>query len=243
MWNLKIKGLKKAQKIISISKKTKEDLIKYFNIKPSKIKVIHLGIDEKFKPIINLQKLNSFATKNNLPRSNKYILYVGSSVKRKNVDKIIMAFNKLKRVGHKNLKLLLITSLSDEIKKLIAKYKLNEEIYIRSNVEDWELVYFYNIASVFVFPSLYEGFGFPPLEAMACGCPVICSNISSLPEVVGNATLMINPNNIDDLVQAIITVLNNDDIRKTLIKKGFDQVKKFSWEKTAQEVLKVYEKI
>jgi len=230
-----VPGIKKADKIIADSQATKNDLVNFLKIKEDKIEIIHQGINRNiFKPL-KTSKQRHFSNK-------KIILNVANHEERKNTLLLIKALEKLVykfpdliliRVGRENSKIL------KEIKKL----KLENRVFYFQNITENQLVELYNIADLFVFPSLKEGFGFPVLEAMACGCPVICSNVSSLPEVVGNATLMINPNDIDGLVQAIITVLNNDGIRKALIKKGFDQVKKFSWEKTAQEVFKVYENI
>jgi len=244
IWALRIRGIKRAQKIISISKKTKEDLIRHCNIQSNKIHVIYLGVDESFKPIINLTKLNRFLDMHKLPRLSKYLLYIGSCQKRKNIDKLLLAFSYLKKKKkYHNLKLILITKISSETKSKITESKLENEIFIKSEVSSRELVYYYNIASIFIYPSMYEGFGLPPLEAMASGCPIITSNTSSLPEIVGEAGIMINPNNIKELTTAIDRVYSNDNLKKTMIMNGLAQAKKFRWGRTAVQTMNVYKSL
>jgi len=126
---------------------------------------------------------------------------------------------------------------------MVKKLGIEQRVVFTEYLSDQDLVLLYNIADVFVFPTLYEGFGFPPLEAMACGTPVVTSNISSLPEIVGNAAVLVNPYKVDSIVDGVVTVLKNWDLRKNLIKKGFKQVKLFTWEKTAEQTVKVYEEV
>lgn len=256
---------KKADKIIADSQSTKEDLVKIYKINPEKIEVVYLGISEDFKP---RQKDNPqfvrVRRKYNLPES--FILYFGTIEPRKNLTSAIKAFEFLKEksinpdlettwrgfegivVGKKeniftDLKLVIAGArgwLYKDIFKAVKNSKYKKDIIFSGIIEDKDKSYLYNLAEVFVYPSFFEGFGFPPLEAMACGVPTIVSNTSSLPEAVGNGAIMVDPYNVDELAYAIRKVLEDKDLRENLIKKGLKQAKKFNWDKTAKKVLEVF---
>lgn len=232
--------LKTADKIIAVSNSIKKDLITYFNIPEGKIKVIFEAADEKFKPISH-EGVNEVKQKYNL--SSPFILYVGLLTKHKNIPVLIKAFYKIKSgIKHK----LVITGTKAwkyrEVFETVKKLNLQNDIIFTGYVDE-DLPALYNAADAFVYPSLYEGFGLAPLEAMACGTPVITSNISSLPEVVGDAGIMVDPSDIDGLARSIYEVLINDRLREDLIKKGLERAKMFSWEKCARETLNVYEEV
>jgi glycosyltransferase involved in cell wall biosynthesis len=232
--------LKNVDVVITISENTKKDIVKYLKYPKEKIKRIYLGVDERFKP---LEKTDNVLNKYNI--ISPYILYVGTLQPRKNITLFIKAFYKLKRNGIEH-KLVVAGGKGwkyKEIYKTINKLKLQKEVIFTGYVEDDDLPYLYNAADLFIYPSLYEGFGLPLLEAMACGCPVITSNTSSLPEVVGDAGIMIDPYNVDALVGAMREVLSNDNLRENMIKRGLERAKMFSWEKTARETLKVYKEV
>ena len=185
---------------------------------------------------------NFIFKKYQLPRS--YLFYVGNISKHKNVDKIIEAFKKIK--SKTNYKLVIAGKLSfgsKDIKKKIKDLDLQDDVIFTGYVPEEDLPALYNGASLFVYPSFYEGFGLPPLEAMQCGCPVITSNTSSLPEVVGNAGIMVDPNDVDELAKQMERVLTNKKLQQKMRKAGLKQAKKFSWEKCARETLKVYEEV
>jgi glycosyltransferase involved in cell wall biosynthesis len=131
----------------------------------------------------------------------------------------------------------------DDIFRNIEALNLQEDVIFTGYVPKEDLVKFYNLADLFVYPSLYEGFGLPPLEAMACGCPVITSNTSSLPEVVGDAGIMVNPYDVNELVKVMYEVLTNEGLKKELSKKGLERAKLFDWKKTAEETWKAYEMV
>ena len=133
--------------------------------------------------------------------------------------------------------------LYDETQQLIAKLKLESKVRFLGRVSELELITLYSMADVFVFPSFYEGFGVPPLEAMACGAPVITSNTSSLPEVVGDAALMIDPYNIGELTRAILQVLQNEQLRNELRQKGYVRAQHFTWAQSARKMLSVYQRL
>jgi glycosyltransferase involved in cell wall biosynthesis len=234
--------LKTADKIIADSNSTKQDLIRYFNIPEEKIKVILLAADEKFKPLNN-EEIDEFKQEYNL--NFPFILYVGTLEARKNILTLIRAFYKLKK---KNIHYkLVITGKKGwkykEIFKTIDKLNLQNDIIFTGYVPEEDLPALYKAADLFVYPSIYEGFGLPPLEAMACGTPVITSNTSSLPEVVGDAGIMVDPYDVDGLARAMYKALTNERLRKEMTKKGLERAKMFSWEKCARETLEVYEEV
>ena len=174
-----------------------------------------------------------------------FILYVGALTKRKNIPALINAYYHLKkeRMEHKLVIVGKTTLGSDEILETVKEMQLQNEVLFPGYVPDEDLPAMYNAAALFVFPSLFEGFGFPPLEAMACGTPVISSNTTSLPEIVGDAGIMVSPNDITELTRAMYEVLTNNDLRRSLIDKGLNRVKMFSWENTVSETLKVYQDV
>ena len=236
------KTIKSADKIISISHHTKQDLIKYFKITEDKIKVIHLAANENYKPL-NEKEIINIKQKYNLNYS--FILYVGTLEPRKNIPTLLKALYKLKKQGIKH-KLVITGKKGWKYKSIfetIDKLNLQKDVIFTGYVPDEDLPALYNAADLFVYPSLYEGFGLPPLEAMACGTPVITSNTSSLPEVVGDAGIMVNPYDVDELANKIYEVLTNDGLREELSKKGLERAKLFSWKKCAEEHLKVYEEV
>lgn len=243
--SLDFSGMKKARKIIAVSKYTKHDLVTYLRIPEEKIEVIYQGVDlENFKP-----EPRGTRRRKNLP----YLLYVGSEIPRKNFAGVLKAFKSLKADRmFRNFKLVKVGNASsgwsrekyrNQSLDLIKTLGLENEVIFTGFVDKKELASYYAGAKCLVFPSLYEGFGLPPLEAMACGCPVITSNSSSLPEVVGNASLLIDPCNVDEIVAAIKKVLSNEHLRNSLRRAGLERAEQFSWQKTAEATLKVYQEV
>lgn len=215
--------LKTSKHIVTISQFSKCELLNYYTISHSKISVIHLGISDSFKQT-NLTKEN-------------YLLGVASMDPRKNFQGLIKAFLNL---NHQSLKLYIIGEKNNAFKNLnILKHP---NIKFIGRVSDEELVNYYSKALVFVYPSFYEGFGLPPLEAMACGTPVIVSNIPSLNEVCGNATVYCNPDNINDIKEKIELVVNNNSLQIELINRGLEYVQKFIWKESAKKHLALFMK-
>jgi glycosyltransferase involved in cell wall biosynthesis len=239
-------AVRHARKIITISEFSKQEIIKYFQADEKKISVTLLGYDaEKFKIIENREEINAVLIKFNIKRP--YILSVGRLECKKNTDGLIKAFALLKRrdaiyrVSTNAIKLVLAGSPGfgfAEIKKLIKENNLQDDIIILNYVSDNDLLYLYNGAQAFVFPSRYEGFGLPILEAFASGTPVVCANTTSLPEVADNAALYFNPNDIDAMVKAMREVLTNENLRQNLINKGRERAARFSREKCAEQTFK-----
>ncbi|OGJ49572.1 hypothetical protein A2335_04210 [Candidatus Peregrinibacteria bacterium RIFOXYB2_FULL_32_7] len=239
------KAVEKADVIIAISEHTKNDLIKYFNCPPEKIKVTYLGYDQKiFRVIKEKNKIQNILKKYNIKKS--FIFNLGTIEPRKNIKGLIKAYSLLDNKTQNQHDLVIAGGkgwLNSEIYSLIKETNLEEKIKFLGYVDENDLPYLYNVAKCFVYPSFYEGFGLPPLEALACACPVISSNISSLPEVVGNAGLLIDPNDNQQISEAIKNVLINTSLRENLKKKALLQAKKFSWELCAQETLSIYNQL
>lgn len=239
---------READFIIAVSQSTKNDLIEIYGVPREKIRVIYSGISSKSKVESRKSKVNEIIKKYNLPE--KYILYLGTIEPRKNIIGLIKAFELFKKKyppaadPPKAGKLVIAGAkgwLYGDIFKAAKSSEFKNEIIFTGTVADEDRASLYNMASLFVYPSFYEGFGFPPLEAMSAGIPVIASNCSSLPEAVGDAALMVNPYNIGETAWAMNEVLSNNNLRDKMIKKGYEQVKKFSWEKCARETLEVFE--
>ncbi|EKE10870.1 MAG: hypothetical protein ACD_15C00190G0005 [uncultured bacterium] len=245
------KMCKKADAIISISHSTAQDIMDLFGIGKGKIRIIYNGISDKFKLLDrNNPDLIKAKERYNLPY--KFILYLGTIEPRKNIVSVVRAYNKLQKNAIKEgneemqkIKLVIAgsegwlgESIFDEIRK--SKYAKNIIVAKFIKEEDKECVL--NLASLFVYPSFFEGFGFPPLEAMACGTPTITSNNSSLPEVVGNGAIMIDPDKPDEIFCAMREVIKNNDFRNDLVSRGALQAKKFTWKKSAGEFLKMINK-
>jgi len=233
-----------SDRIISVSESTKSDLVEKFKINPSKIKVVYSGISETIKRHTDDDLIN-FKVSHSLP--NKFILSLGKLEPRKNVASIILAFNLLKNYdGFDDLNLIIAGASGWLNEDLFKEYKASpfkNQIIFVNQLNDNERPYYYSLAEAFIYPSLFEGFGFPPLEAMACETPVVVSNNSSLPEVVGNAGMLVNARNISEITFAIKKVLENDALKHDLAKRGINRVAKFSWQKAATETLETIIKV
>ncbi len=238
--NLDYKGVKKAKRIIAVSQATKNDLVRYLGIPDERISLVYNGIDHKlFRPVPHRIY------------SDPYILFVGSEHPRKNFARLLRAFSQLKgEPGFKDLKLVKIgraggqeVPFRRQTMEVINELDLVRDVIFTEFVPETDLPAYYSGARVFVLLSLYEGFGFPPLEAMACGCPVITSNTSSLPEVMGEAGIMVAPYDTGSLAQAMRQVLTDSELRDDMVRKGLEQSKKFSWEKAAKQTQEVYNEV
>ncbi len=225
--------IEKASKIIAISKNTKKDIIKFYGINEDKIEVIYLA--NSFNTGIKMKE--SF----NLPK--KFVLFLGTRWPYKNfkffiksIAPLILEDNDLNVICAGGM------AFTNEEKEILSNLNIADRVFHYPITDDL-LAYLYQNALAFVFPSLYEGFGIPVLESFNCGCPLIVSKTSSLPEVAGDATVYINPEDKNSIKNAIEKVIYNEDLRQELINKGYEQAKKFSWEKTAQQTKLVYESV
>lgn len=233
--------LQTATKIIAVSKATKEDLIKRVEIDPKKVNVVYEGYDKDlFKPVKGDTLVNSLRQYKLKPQ--EYFLFVGTVQPRKNLERLIRAFAVLKLAPSK----LVIAGnkgwLSEEIYRLPKKLGIEDRVKFLGYVPDENLPALYSGALALTFPSLFEGFGLPILEAQACNCPVLTSSASSLPEVGGKAAVYVDPYSVDDIVKGMERVKGEGE-RVKLIQKGLDNVKRFSWEKCAAQTLQILESV
>ncbi len=224
---------KKAGIIIADSEHTKRDIQRYFKINSERIRVINLAIDHKILKPLGKRTYDSHK---------KIILHVGSEEQRKNVHLLIKAFYKILS-NIPNAVLYRVGPKSNKISRMIESLGLSDKVKYFHDIPDTGLVKLYNEADVFVFPSSYEGFGVPPLEAMACGCPVISSVATSLAEVVGDGVLKLNNLTVEEIYKSLLFVLSNKDVAKRLSLAGIKQAKKFSWKKYSKQLYAVYEEI
>jgi glycosyltransferase involved in cell wall biosynthesis len=234
------KKIGKANRIIVISDFIKNEAAKHFGLPGDRLTTIHLGIDHDLYKGRSAHELVSLRTAYALPE--RFILFVGSIEPRKNLKKLLLAYRDLSPHWRKNFKLLLAGFKgweNEEIMALIAE--LDQDVKYLGYVPEEELGRLYNFASLFVYPSLYEGFGLPPLEAMACGCPVVVSHAASLPEICGEAAHYVDPQDVESIGAGIEKVLGDDAYRKDLIAKGLARAGQFTWEKSAREHLRLFE--
>lgn len=230
----------KAERIVTVSSSTGADLTNLLRVPESKIRIIYEAADERFKPVKDGTLLSQVKKKYGI--EGKFLLNVGNPKAHKNWGRLIEAFAKLES----DLKLVLVGTKGNvprELSEQVKRLNLSKTVIFPQFIPDEDMPFFYSAAEAFVFPSLYEGFGLPVLEAMACGTPVICSNISSLPEVVGDAAIKVDPMDVDDISRAMRLIIDDSSLRDKLVKKGLARVKEFSWEKTASKTLEVYREV
>jgi glycosyltransferase involved in cell wall biosynthesis len=229
-----------AAAIIAVSQLTKNDLVKHLHLDPSRIFVVHEAVDtDRFRP------------SGSRPVLDPYVLFVGSEQPRKNLDVLLRAFAQVKQHARfRRLRLLKVGTpgsaearFRDHTLRTVSELDLNDDVIFTGYVSDADLPSYYTHAECFVLPSRYEGFGLPPLEAMACGCPVISSNAGSLPEVVGEAALQVDPTDAQALAEAMCQVLDNPSLATALSRRGTRRVGDFSWDKVVHETLDVYRRV
>lgn len=232
--------IKNAGRLIAVSDFTKSDLIHYFSLPPEKIVRIYSGINPIYKKLPeNDGELLKF--RESMRLQNPFIFYLGLLERRKNIAVLIEAFNILKKSPKfKSFKLVLAGAFGwggKEIFSLAQKSSFAKDVKFLGVISHIDALRLYNAAEMFVYPSFFEGFGFPPLEAQACGTPVIASNRASLPEILGDSALLIEPWKTGELVSSIESVILNPSLKKKLVAAGFKNIKRFGWKKTAQETL------
>ena len=232
-------SVKRADHILADSQATKNDLIELYAVKSKKISVLLTGVDKRFKP----SNTGEMTIRNKYSVGDRpYLFTIGTVQPRKNYARIIQSLAKLREEGH-DLDLVIAGGhgwLADPIYQTIQETQMTDYVKLIGFADDEDIPTLYTNAECVVFPSLYEGFGYPVLEGMACGTPVITSNISSLPEVAGDAALMVNPYDVDAITNAIRSIITDDELRKTLTERGFEQIKHFTWEKSAQQLHQIY---
>ncbi len=239
-------SLKKADKIITVSNEFASQVSKNMNISESKIRRIYHGIDiKKFK---NEKKLGSdYLNEYFKVKKESFLLCISNIHPHKNIVNLIKGYSKLPERIRNVYKLVIVgrknTRYFQEIKNKYSSYEIKDNIIFTGIIPHEKISFFYKRAVLFVLPSILEAFGLPLLEAMASGTPIIAANSIAIPEILGGAGILFNPNNPEELAEKIQLVLKNENLQRELIKKGYKRVKQFSWEKTARETLKVFEEV
>jgi glycosyltransferase involved in cell wall biosynthesis len=230
--------------ILTVSEASKRDILHFFNVPPAKIVVVYNAIDEHFWETPPEEDVARVRERYQL--DHQFVLYVGNIKPHKNLVRLIEAFAELRKSGFEQVKLLII---GDEISRLPAlrrsvhRHKLHKHVRFLGYLPDRTLAILYRLAAVFVFPSLYEGFGLPPLEAMASGTPVVTSNVSSLPEVAGDAAVLVDPYDVDSIVEGLRLVLSNPAAAADLRRRGLERAREFSWARSVEKTRQVYQAI
>ncbi|MBC2581568.1 glycosyltransferase family 1 protein [Clostridium sp. DJ247] len=232
----------RADLIITVSENSKKEIMQYLNIEASKIKIVPPGIDESLYSMeFTYENINYVREKYNLPQ--QYFLYLGTLEPRKNIESIIEAFALYKKKNKDNIKLVIAGGKGwgyESIFNKVEKHSLTKEIIFTGYVDEKHKAYLYKMAKAFLFPSLYEGFGMPVLEAMALGVPVITSNTSSITEVCGNAAILVEPKDIEAIVSGMELLSYNEDFSDKLISEGLEQSKKFTWKRSVDTLVEIY---
>jgi glycosyltransferase involved in cell wall biosynthesis len=234
--------LRRAAAIIADSEFSKQDIVRFHRIAPHKVTVAHLAADPLFRPIHDERQLA--AVRARYGTGERFVLFVGALKPTKNLSTVIEAYVRLRRADATRHRLVLVGGttawLKEDIFAAARASGYGDEIVFTGYVPDDDLVALYNAADIFVSPSLFEGFGLPPLEAMACGTPVVTSNTTSLPEVLGDAALMVDPHDVETLASTIATVLEDGALRARLSVQGLERAATFSWDATARTIAGVY---
>lgn len=231
---------KNAQRIIAVSEFTRQELGRWLGVDSHRVDVVHNAVDEHFRPEPDGERLRHFRTAKGLP--DRFVLCLGTLEPRKNVATLVRAYAQARRRGvTEPLVLAGGRGWGDlDLRALVEQLDLREVVRPVGFVSMDEQPLWYNAASLFAYPSRYEGFGFPALEAMACGTPVIAANRTSLPEVVGDAGILVDPDDVDALAEALVMALRNDDLRHELAVRGRERSQRFSWEAAARATMQTY---
>lgn len=231
-----------AARIATVSQYSKDDIARHYKIAPDKIDVVYNGIHSFFRPLSNDEKVT---TRKKFAEGKNYFVYVGSLIPRKNIPNLVIAFSKFKKETGSDMKLLLAGRNywgMTELYSIIKQNGVEGEVIMTNRLEDQDLAKVMGAALALTFVPYYEGFGIPLVEAMQADVPVITSNVTSLPEVAGDAALLVDPMNTDDIKAAMVKIYRDEDLRKSLIEKGRLQKEKFSWDKSADLLWKSLQK-
>jgi glycosyltransferase involved in cell wall biosynthesis len=242
------RGLARARRVIAVSDATRRDVQNFMGLPPNRIRRVYNAPDAGFYDLSGHTAEEHGRILERYQIQYPFLLYAGNVRRHKNVPRLVEAFAVLREqlgdhARYRDLRLVIIGNTISQhpgVRQAVIKSRIEHLVRFLGYVPFDTLRCFYESAAAFVFPSRYEGFGLPPLEAMACGTPVITSNVSSLPEVVGDAAVLVNPENVFDIARGIREVLLDDTLRTELIRRGRLQAARFSWDKTARDVLDIY---
>jgi glycosyltransferase involved in cell wall biosynthesis len=232
---------RRATRVLTVSESSKRDILRFVDVEPSKIDVIYNAYDERFG--VEPKEEDVVRVRERFQLNDEFVLYAGNVKPHKNLERLIDAFHLVRKRGLDHLKLVLI---GDDISKYAAlrravhRHHLHNYVRFLGYVPEETLAVMYRLAGVFVFPSLYEGFGLPPLEAMASGTPVVTSSVSSLPEVAGDAAMLVDPYDPDAIADGILRVLSDEGLRSSMRRKGVERARQFSWEQSVRRVRDIY---
>jgi glycosyltransferase involved in cell wall biosynthesis len=230
--------------IIAVSHSTKRDVVEHLGVPEDKITVVHEATNPIFRPIDRVQAQERVRERYGV--DGPFILFVSTIEPRKNVSTLLRSVWQLGECYKEDVRLVMAGGkgwLFEDVFALMNELKLDDRVHLLGQVPNEDLLDLYNAAEMLAHPAFYEGFGLPPLEAMACGLPVIVSNVASLPEVVGDAALLIDPHDVDELTVALWRVLNDDELRQEMQEKGLRQAERFSWERAARETVDIYGRV
>lgn len=237
-------SVRQADFVTADSENTRNELTTLLDVPPERVAVVHGGVDERFRPITDEDALERMRKKYGLYFP--FMLYVGTIEPRKNISRLLRAYTQY-RAEHKGRHRLVMAGglgwLYEDVLREIDELSAEHEIIYLGRVPDGDLPYLYTLSDLFVYPSLYEGFGLPPLEAMACGRPVLCSNTSSLPEVVGEAGVLTSPYDVEGLARAMAELLDDPKRRQALGARGIERAGIFTWKNSAARLLNIYRKL
>lgn len=235
---------RKADRVLTVSDASKRDILHYTGVAADKVVVVHNGLDARFAIVPDADAIDRVQQRFQL--DHPFVLYVGNIKPHKNLERLIAAFASMRGDGPDGLKLVVIgdeTSKHPGLRQAVHRHRLDKHVRFFGFQPAATLVTFYRLARAFVFPSLYEGFGLPPLEAMANGTPVVTSNVSSLPEVAGDAALLVDPYDVGAIADGIRRAVTDEPLRQELIARGRIRAREFSWARAAADTLAVYRQV
>ena len=238
------KSMRRADRIITDMEITKQDMVRIYGVDPERIEVIPLAADLRYRPMDREVCRESVAKSFGV--DGPFVLYVGTFQPRKNVEPLIRGYTQMREQGDLQHKLVLVGKPKhkyESVFEAIETSPFRDDIILTGFVEDDDLPVFYNAADVFVFPTLFEGFGLPVVEAMACGTPVITTNVSCLPDVSGGAAMLVDPNDPEAFATAMTSVLSDETVAQQMAERGLAHSAGYSWERTARETVAVYRKV
>ncbi len=237
MWS----ATRKADRILTVSEASKRDILRFFGVRPEKVQVVYNAIDERFLLPPDEDGMDRIRRRYQLDRP--FVLYVGNIKPHKNVERLIAAFGRARAACSDDLQLLIVgdeLSRYPSLRQMVHRHRLDKAVRFLGFQPASTIASFYRLARAFAFPSLYEGFGLPPLEAMACGTPVVTSNVSSLPEIAGDAALLVDPTSVDDIAEGIRRAVMDEPLRQHLIARGLVRARQFSWADSVARIHRLY---